>query len=96
MKGVSPSLMPQLMTEINDVTHFTRRGAITALAGVDPGVNGSGTYEQKTSLLPNADPPPCVRLYSKSWTFLSKQSRMPQYICLWVKNGCRANPTMCT
>ena len=48
MKGVGPSLGPQLMAEIGDVSRFTHKGAITAFAGVDPGVNGSGTYEQKS------------------------------------------------
>ena len=36
------------MAEIGDVTRFTHRGAITAFAGVDPGVNESGNYEQKS------------------------------------------------
>lgn len=48
MKGVGPTLGPQLMAEIGDVTRFTHKGAITAFAGVDPGVNQSGTYEQKS------------------------------------------------
>lgn len=48
MKGVGPSLGPQLIAEIGDVTRFTHKGAITAFAGVDPGVNQSGTYEQKS------------------------------------------------
>ena len=48
MKGVGPSLGPQLMAEIGDVTRFTHRGAITAFAGVDPGVNESGSYTQKS------------------------------------------------
>ena len=48
MKGVGPSLGPQLMAEIGDVTRFTHKGAITAFAGVDPGINESGTYEQKS------------------------------------------------
>jgi hypothetical protein len=48
MKGVGPSLGPQLMAEIGDVTRFTHKGAITAFAGVDPGVNESGTYAQKS------------------------------------------------
>ena len=39
MKGVGPSLGPQIMAEIGDVTRFTHRGALTAFAGVDPGVN---------------------------------------------------------
>ena len=48
MKGVGPSLGPQLMAEIGDVTRFTHRNAITAFAGVDPGVNESGDYSQKS------------------------------------------------
>ncbi len=48
MKGVGTSLGPQLIAEIGDVTRFTHKGAITAFAGVDPGVNESGSYEQKS------------------------------------------------
>lgn len=48
MNGVGKTLGPQLMAEIGDVSRFTHRGAITAFAGVDPGVNQSGTYEQKS------------------------------------------------
>lgn len=48
MKGVGPSLGPQLIAEIGDVTRFSHRGAITAFAGVDPGANQSGTYEQQS------------------------------------------------
>ena len=48
MNGVGPSLGPQLMAEIGDVTRFTHKGAITAFAGVNPGVNESGSYEQKS------------------------------------------------
>ena len=43
-----PSLGPQLMAEIGDVTRFTHKGAVTAFAGVDPGVNASGDYSQKS------------------------------------------------
>lgn len=48
MTGVGPTLGPQLIAEIGDVTRFTHKGALTAFAGVDPGVNESGTYEQKS------------------------------------------------
>lgn len=48
MKGVGPSLGPQLMAEIGDVARFTHRNAITAFAGVDPGVNESGDHSQKS------------------------------------------------
>lgn len=46
--GVGPTLGPQLMAEIGDVTRFTHRGVLTAFAGVDPGANQSGGYEQKS------------------------------------------------
>lgn len=49
MYGVGSSLGPQLMAEIGDVTRFTHRNAITAFAGVDPGVDQSGTYEAKSN-----------------------------------------------
>lgn len=48
MKGVGTSLGPQLMAEIGDVTRFTHKGALAAFAGVDPGNNQSGSYEQKS------------------------------------------------
>ena len=48
MTGVGPTLGPQLIAEIGDVMRFTHKGALTAYAGVDPGVNESGTYEQKS------------------------------------------------
>lgn len=37
MNGVSPTLVPQLVVEIGDVTRFTHRGTLTAFAGIDPG-----------------------------------------------------------
>lgn len=48
MKGVGPSLGPQLMAEIGDIRRFSHRSALTAFAGVDPGVNQSSTYNQKS------------------------------------------------
>lgn len=48
MNGVGPTLGPQLMAEIGDVTRFTHRGALTAFAGVDPGKNDSGQRIQKS------------------------------------------------
>lgn len=48
MNGVGPSLGPQLIAEIGDVTRFTHRGALTAFAGVDPGKNDSGQRYQKS------------------------------------------------
>jgi len=45
MKGVGPSLGPQLIAEIGDLSRFSHREALTAYAGVDPGTNQSGAYE---------------------------------------------------
>ena len=48
MNGVGPTLGPQLMAEIGDVTRFTHRGALTAFAGVDPGKDESGQHVRKS------------------------------------------------
>lgn len=48
MKGVGPSLGPQLIAEIGDISRFTHRESLTAFAGVDPGANQSGTYEAQS------------------------------------------------
>lgn len=48
MNGVGPTLGPQLIAEIGDVTRFTHREALTAFAGVDPGKNDSGQYIHKS------------------------------------------------
>lgn len=48
MNGVGPTLGPQLMAEIGDVTRFEKRGSLTAFAGVDPGKNDSGDHCQKS------------------------------------------------
>lgn len=47
MMGIGPSLGPQLIAEIGNIQRFSRKGALTAFAGVDPGVNQSGSYSQK-------------------------------------------------
>ena len=36
------------MAEIGDVTRFTKKGALTAYAGVDPRSNESGDYKRKS------------------------------------------------
>ena len=48
MYGVGPSLGPQLIAEIGDVTRFTHREALTAFAGVDPSKNDSGQVVHKS------------------------------------------------
>jgi transposase len=49
MDGVGPTLGPQLMAEIGDVTRFEHRGALTAFAGVDPRKKESGDYERRSN-----------------------------------------------
>ena len=48
MKGVGPSLGPQLIAEIGDVTRFEKRGSLIAFAGVDPGKDDSGNRNRKS------------------------------------------------
>jgi transposase len=50
MNGVGPTLGPQLIAEIGDVTRFVKRGSLTAFAGVDPGKNDSGNHSQKSMI----------------------------------------------
>ena len=49
MDGVGPTLGPQLIAEIGDVTRFEHRGALTAFAGVDPRKKESGDQERKSN-----------------------------------------------
>ena len=49
MYGVGPTYGPQLMAEIGDISRFDHRSAITAFAGVDPGVNQSGTMNYESN-----------------------------------------------
>ena len=67
MNGVGPTLGPQLMAEIGDVTRFTHRGALTAFAGVDPGKDESGQHVRKS----------CA--YYKERLSLSAQDPLPDH-----------------
>ena len=49
MCGVGKTLGPQLIAEIGDVSRFSHREAITAYAGVDPGVDDSGKRISKSN-----------------------------------------------
>ncbi|MBQ6734335.1 MAG: IS110 family transposase, partial [Lachnospiraceae bacterium] len=49
MRGVGKTLGPQLMAELGDISRFTHREAITAFAGVDPGVDESGQRISKSN-----------------------------------------------
>jgi len=47
--GVGKTYGPQLIAEIGDVSRFTHREALTAFAGVDPGVDQSGQHNSKSN-----------------------------------------------
>ena len=81
MKGVGPSLGPQLMAEICDLSRFSHREALTAFAGVDPGVNQSGTYEARS-----------VRTSKRG----SPQLRKTLFIAFWTRNVQKGSRTMST
>ncbi len=49
MDGVGPTLGPQLIAEIGDVTRFSHRGALAAYAGVDPRQKESGDYARRSN-----------------------------------------------
>lgn len=49
MYGVGKTYGPQLMAEIGDISRFEHRSAITAYAGVDPGVNQSGQVARNSN-----------------------------------------------
>ena len=67
MYGVGKTYGPQLIAEIGDVSRFTHREAITAFAGVDPGVwSSQGGTTQRATKLPNVEPAGSVRPCSGS------------------------------
>ena len=49
MRGVGATFGPQLIAEIGDISRFSHREALTAFAGVDPGVNESGKFKSKSN-----------------------------------------------
>ena len=55
--GVGNSLGPQIMADIGDVRRFNKRSQLTAYAGVDPGVNQSGSHEAQSMPTSKHGPP---------------------------------------
>ena len=53
MKDAGVTLRPQLLAEIDDMTGFTHKGAITAFARVYPGVMFPEIIFRKAYMLPN-------------------------------------------
>ena len=57
MKGVGTTFGPQLIAEIGNITKYAKRTAITAFAGVDPGVNESGNFKSTSNRSSKCGPP---------------------------------------
>lgn len=57
MRGVGTTFGPQLIAEIGDITQYVKRTAITAFAGVDPGVNESGSFKSESNSSSKCGPP---------------------------------------
>lgn len=49
MYGVDSTYGPQLIAEIGDISRFDHRSVITAFAGVDPGVDQSGSINRESN-----------------------------------------------
>jgi len=96
MKGVGPSLGPHLMAEIGDVARFTHRNAITAFAGVDPGVNESGDYSQKSVHASKHGSPVLRKTLFQIMDVLIKTKPQDDPVYSWIRNGHRGNLTMST
>ena len=62
MAGVGKTLGPQLIAEIGDISRFTHREALTAYAGVDPGVDESGNESTRAMVLRKSVHPGLERL----------------------------------
>jgi transposase len=56
MRGVGDTLGPQLIAEISDIIRFNHREALSAFAGVDPGVNESGKFKSNSNDASKCDP----------------------------------------
>ena len=97
MNGVGPTLGPQLMAEIGDVTRFTYRGALTAFAGVDPGKNDSGSTFRKVCAHRRKAHPAFAGPSFRSWMVSSSVLLlMTMFMLLWTRSGHKASLTMST
>ncbi|WP_329886592.1 transposase [Pseudoramibacter sp. HA2172] len=63
MYGVNKTDGPQLMAEIGDISRFDHRSAITAYAGVDPGVNQSGKVDYDSNKASKHGAPLCLLIF---------------------------------
>ena len=84
MHGVGTTYGPQLMAEIGDISRFDHRSAITAFAGVDPGVNQSGTMNQQSNRASKHGDP---RLRKTLFQIMSTLSDDPVYLFMMKKKS---------
>lgn len=85
------------MAEIGDVTRFTHKGAITAFAGVDPGVNESGSYEQKSVPTSKRGSAALRKTLFQVMDVLSKPCRrMTRFISFLIRSEPKVNLIMFT
>lgn len=97
MNGVGPTLGPQLMAEIGDVTRFTHRGALTAFAGVNSGKNDSGKHIRKSVPTKKKGSPYLHKTLFQIMDGLIKRSPIDDPVYAFMdKNGRRANLTTST
>ena len=97
MDGVGPTLGPQLMAEIGDVTRFTHRGALTAFAGVDPRPNESGKKQPKSVPITKKGSPQLRKTLFQIMDGLIKRSPADNPVYAFMdKNVLRASPTLYT
>ena len=89
MDGVGSTLGPQLVAEIGDVTRFTKRSALTAFAGVDPGSDQSGDHEKKSNRTSKKGSPQLRRTLFQIMDGLIKRAPMdnPVYVFMDKKRS---------
>lgn len=95
MDGIGPSLGPQLMAEIGDVTRFTKRSALTAYAGVDPGSDQSGDRNRKSNRTSKKGSPQLRKTLLWSWiSFFSERLQIIRSMFSWPRSVLRGSLIM--
>lgn len=92
MYGMGKTFGPQLMAEIGDVSRFTHREALTAYAGVDPGVNQSGKRISKSNNASKCGP---ARLRKTLFLIMSTMLQIPP-VCFCLRNALRESLILST
>lgn len=93
MYGVGDITGAQLMAELGDIRRFANRGAIVAFAGIDPGVNESGSYN-KTSNSSSKRGSPHLRktLFQVVSTYLKRSPHNEPVYCFLDKKRSEGKP----